>query len=186
MGNRYSKIKSPTTTSALFFSSLKNSTHACTNYHPSWVHSLPEPDNLINKVASVCWRKLVLTCLFRMGLIGGLATSTVILLGDRDRVPGWGANGAEGAAWAERGSMAGVLGLNIKFFWGRRLSSSLPFSKPPLRQNRHDMNDLVWLNINMTLCDQNRWWHSWYFTKYWLPICKILMSCPGTQTQTSK
>ena len=73
-----------------------------------------------------------LTCLLRMGLMGGLATSTVILFGDMDMGPAdWGASGAVGAAWAERGSIAGVLGLNIKFFWGRRLSSSLPFSKPP-------------------------------------------------------
>ena len=88
--------------------------------------------------------------------MGGLATSTVSLLGDRDRVPGWGTSGAMGAAWAERGSMAGVLGLNIKFFWGRRLSSSLPFSKPPWRHRR---GEPMWLKY----CKRR---HSWYINRY--------------------
>ena len=98
-----------------------------------------------------------LTCLLRMGLMGGLATSTVILFGDMDMGPAdWGASGAVGAAWAERGSMAGVLGLNIKFFWGRRLSSSLPFSKPP----PPDIHGLITIKVRPPRLKKNKVFYS--------------------------
>lgn len=72
---------------------------------------------------------LLPTCLLKIGLIVGFATSTVILFGERDKVPDWETKGCEGAAWADRGNMAGVLGLNIKFFCGLKLNSSFPFNR---------------------------------------------------------
>ena len=66
--------------------------------------------------------------------MGGLEASTFILFGDRDKDPGGGTIGAEGAACAERGNMAGVFGLNMKkFFCGRKFTSSFPFNRLPAK-----------------------------------------------------